>query len=431
MNIFFPKEKYLKELKLIKETIEWSPATIISTHEIPLTAKLINSLTPNYQLLPSDEHGSSKITVSVLQFLDNIVVSLKPLKIGWPSSGAQMVVESAPFALVNPAVFLGYLSSGTINYVSTVLGSYGVPLPVAILTDMKFLEGMEGGIAYDNKNCILGLVAGCLQKCTKEGSMTVIVPFDLIVEAISSVVRVPVSDSGVIRTREPAFHGVATVLVDKPGGVRMWGSGMLLDTNTLVTNLHVVKDHRKITIWFSKWDKVEARFAGAPIKGLDLAFLNLAQPCELKSVEISNKTPVPGTKVRSIGYGIFYPHGMGSTVEPLHSEGIISKVIHLPLTTDSKARPAMMISSAGCWNGSSGGGVFDVSDGRLLGMMTSNGRSERGGEIIPEMAFVIPSNLIQRGWSLLRETKTLTVSDRVFKLWELQETHKSIAKTKL
>jgi S1-C subfamily serine protease len=95
---------------------------------------------------------------------------------------------------------------------------------------------------------------------------------------------------------------------------------------------------------------------------------------------------------------------------------------------------AMLCSTAHCWNGSSGGGVFDSRTGELVGIMASNGKVDNG-VIVPDMAFVIPAcGVIDKALQLKQKGKQGKVADRVKDLWALRETHESLfnpAKPKL
>ncbi|ANB15797.1 hypothetical protein AWJ20_3441 [Sugiyamaella lignohabitans] len=388
-------------------------------------------------------------------------------------------IESAPFALVNPALFVSYLSKGLIGYVATAKGVGGIPHPVVALSDVNFLEGMEGGVVFLDRNNsldsgkkILGMVLGSLKKNSGEGKMTMIVPWDLIASALGDLVKgiqefvspnfadlneqnlnelhapilslktsptissdISAAAPGSCSKGETLFSGVAAIVVTL-GKLRMWGSGVLIDPVTIVTNLHVLGVNPKtITAWFSNSESVDVKVVGAPIDGVDMVFLRMEKPTAHRPLVISTDTPRGGDIVESIGYGIYYPHSMGGTFQPIRSRGIICRVLHMPLNNEypsnvSKSVPAMIVSSAGCWNGSSGGAVIDSKSGHLIGIMASNGRSHRSGEIISDMAFVIPSNIINYGWSLLKASKTVQASSRVQQLWKLQPTHRSIYKRK-
>lgn len=77
------------------------------------------------------------------------------------------------------------------------------------------------------------------------------------------------------------------------------------------------------------------------------------------------------------------------------------------------------MTSAGCWNGSSGGGLFNDA-GDLVGMMASNVRDNTTGEIMPDLSMSIPASVITGA------IRTKSVSKEVARLWRLEPSYKEI-----
>lgn len=491
-----------------QETVEWHALEMMVTRPLEALSSFLKSMTFQYDFVPQaddDSSGSidlssvvSTVSLTILKFADSAKSNsiLCPNRTHYIKQAQieQMVnsplkVESCPFALVNPALFLGYTSHGSVSYIAR---SKGEDDPLAIFTDLRFLDGMNGSMAYldpgfgsfvrrkpadkSDTRQVAGMVVGSLRKKNGEGALTIIAPWNTVSKVVAQFCSISVSPVAASYSLLPllwskssaetansaltpsAFYefaansignsfsnssvqdnsnGVIAIVANLIGGTRTWGSGVLLDDETIVTNEHVVRGRAKsITAWFSKEHSVELSLIGSPIKGIDLAYLKTRskQPWMslYRPVEISTLNPEPKEHVRSVGYGIFYPHIMGSTFSPLHSEGILSRVFYLPLTdspsTTNNPLPAMLVSSAGCWNGSSGGGVFSQATGKLVGLMSSNGKEGHTGAVIPEMAFVIPAHLVDLGWALIRKQKQVSASERVQKLWQLRETHISLPK---
>lgn len=487
-----------------QETVRWHKLEVLASKPLPALSQLVRSMGFQYDFVPrstSDTSGSVDVSSSSSASSDVIVTILKiassssgalPLKTHSIKSaeisqiiGSRLKIESCPFALVNPALFLGYTSHGSVSYVSR---SKGEDDPVAVFTDLRFLDGMNGGMAYLDSSStskpsvavdysssstrqIVGLVVGKLCKKNGEGAMTVIAPWSVVSKIISQFCSINIAPSSPSYSLIPllrpkveannsanqnltpsAFYefaansigdalcgtshssGVVAIVVNLIGGIRTWGSGVYIAKDLIVTNEHVVKGKAKsITAWFSKEHHVELTLLGSPIKGIDMSFLRISSPqpwlAQYSPVAISPLNVEPMEQVRSVGFGIFYPHMMGNTFSPLHSEGILSRVFYLPLTDSTKTPvPVMLVSSAGCWNGSSGGAVFSKKTDKLVGLMSSNGKEGQTGAVIPEMAFVIPAHLVELGRVLIDKQKQITATDRVRNLWQLRETHISVPK---
>jgi hypothetical protein len=324
---------------------------------------------------------------------------------------------------------------------------------------MRYLDGMEGGIVYldeahagdsslekywpqtqNTKSLSLprsiGLVVGMLHKMNGEGTMTVVAPWPEVFVALQDYMLQPTFGLGPVETAlstdTPStsvnhFDGVVMVVVRMKGGQRMWGSGIFLDSTTIVTNKHVVGDDWiSISAWFTHECVVKLRYLGAPMEGLDAAFLELVIPVDtelFKPAVLATALPAQGTAARSVGYGLFFPKTLDADFRPLHSAGIIAKVFSMPITVGGPTQPALIVSSAGCWNGSSGGAVFDERTGKVIGMMMSNGKDQFSGEVLPDMSFVIPASIVMQAWDLVKKRQVIACTSQAVKLWKLRETY--------
>ncbi|CAN6661131.1 hypothetical protein TRVA0_033S00408 [Trichomonascus vanleenenianus] len=411
------------ESLITPDRIAWVTVQVVAVRTVSVTTKFLAQFSDSYTV-----HPSSKVTISILKAVNRgsrkslkaSLSQLTPFTAVAPQRGFSRVkIHSSPFAGVNPAVFLGYWTHGTITHNNRYV----------MLCDTRFLDGMNGGIAFLDgpENQSIGLVVGSLVKSNGEGSLTIIVPWAQIAKELESIsIKAPAltasKASGVESVSMSDFHGVVALLVKRQIGPAMiWGSGVLVSPDTIVTNAHVIEENpHGVTAWFSERHSVPLQFASIPFKGLDLAVLKLKHPVRNYAfVPLSASTVSPGDPVKSIGFGMFYPHNLG--VRPLLSTGHVSKVVKMPLQTESTTpSPALLVCSSGCWNGSSGGAVLNAR-GELVGIMASNGKVDTG-EIIPTMTFVIPVDLIRQAL-VMQDTEFAEISPRVQDLWQLEATH--------
>lgn len=350
-------------------------------------------------------------------------------------SKVQLKVQCSPFVLVNPAVFMGYTVRGNASYLGYA-PNFGRPQTKAavIFSDIRFLEGMEGGVVTDGEGQLVGMVVGSLTKAGGEGSLTVVVPWQELMDTLEKKdARYKLQMSRTLSVESPLvpapFNGVCAITVGLAGGRRGWGSGVLINRTTVITNQHVPgSDYRSLTIWFDKTHSSEAYVDEVPLPGIDLVFLTLKTPAPpIFFPARLSKTPARrGQAVESYGFGLMYPTAPLRPVQPLFSRGHISSAVKMSLDGKPSKDNAMLCSTAHCWNGSSGGGVFDTKSGELVGIMASNGKVD-DGIIVPDMAFVIPAcGVIDKAIKLKQKGKQGKVGDRVKDLWALRETHESV-----
>lgn len=332
-------------------------------------------------------------------------------------------ILSCPFSAVNPYLFMDYVSSGSISYVDDN--------NCTLLSDIRYLHGMNAGNACleDDGSCLksIGLVIGSLNKRSREGDLTIIVSWSEISQFLQSLPLAyksrPISLN---KNNDVASSGVVLITVTT-NNKTVWASGVVVKGKYILTNLHVVGTNKSsyITAWFSPTERTELAIKVVLLVGIDLVILEPKMTLEKYNIPIikfSCSTPQMRDQVTSIGYGFHYPHSLKeSKLKPLYSVGIVSQVISLPVTSKSPSFPVMIVCSAKCWNGSSGGAVFDeLSGNKLVGIMASNGKMNDSGEVIPEMAFLIPAQLIEYALSLKSPIKVLKNLER---LWKLEQTH--------
>lgn len=380
---------------------------------------------------------------------------LRHLQIGQCQHPSRLTVQSCPFGLTSPKLFADFRSSGGVCAVFTD----------GYLSDCRYLENMIGGmVSLEDPALQIGLVLGSLRKTNGDGDLTVVLGL-LALERLfpkgagpltSVLARVNGVSSAHVNTVSGALASPATSLALSSGRIwplllhskkgLSWGSCVVYNERTLVTNHHVVQplleglDASCFAIIGKRFLKILPDQVEVPFPGLDLAFVALCAgtlaaglfpPIETASytdLEAENQA------LSAFGYGLFLDRGRPS---PLRTSGYICRTVRLaPFSRPSQGEPqhpiaCMMITSTACWNGSSGGGVFDT-HGRFAGLMSSNARvympdALRQGswprtEIVPDLCFTIPANLI----ALCYEEKVVArnpvqLSRKVVQAWNLQD----------
>ncbi len=168
----------------------------------------------------------------------------------------------------------------------------------------------------------------------------------------------------------------------QPQAVEAKGSGFIIDSNgTIVTNNHVVKGAKKVTVTLSDGDTFPAKIIGTDPK-TDLAVLKIDAGKPLPYVDLGPSQDVePGQWVVAMGN----PFGLGNTV----TTGIVSA-----LGRDIGDGPydRFIQTDAPINEGNSGGPLFNQK-GEVIGVNTAI-LSPSGGSI--GIGFAIPSDMIKR-----------------------------------
>nr|WP_235003752.1 Do family serine endopeptidase [Jhaorihella thermophila] len=160
------------------------------------------------------------------------------------------------------------------------------------------------------------------------------------------------------------------------------GSGFIISKDGLiVTNNHVVKDARSVTVKLSDGTRLDARVIGTdPLT--DIALLKVEADKPLPTVEFgSSAEMLPGDEVIAMGS----PFGLGGTV----TAGIVSaknRDIH------SGPYDAYIQTDAAINRGNSGGPLFNT-EGKVIGVNTAI-FSPDGGSV--GIGFAIPSDIVKK-----------------------------------
>ena len=168
----------------------------------------------------------------------------------------------------------------------------------------------------------------------------------------------------------------------QPQAVEAKGSGFIINSNgTIVTNNHVVKDAKTVTVTLSDGDNFPAKIIGTDPK-TDLAVLKIEAGKPLPYVELGNSKNVEdGQWVIAMGN----PFGLGNTV----TAGIVSA-----LGRDIGDGPydRFIQTDAPINEGNSGGPLLNQ-QGQVIGVNTAI-LSPSGGSV--GIGFAIPSDMIKR-----------------------------------
>ncbi|KAK9377186.1 trypsin-like cysteine/serine peptidase domain-containing protein [Lipomyces chichibuensis] len=445
------------------EKITWTPVDIATTLNLFTLGSFIDEFTINsgsMQFHPrSTELASPAIIVILIPrrrlAADRQFIFMKP------SVGSALTIEGAPFVVDSPAMFLGFKTTGTVSYVQEPKGSGAIGTSGMILSDVRYLEGMEGSAVLGPSGRSIGILAGSLRKSNGEGELSVICPWTMIVSDIArqfipehrttcAAIRWPrfrIEDASALATLmsealnvaapkdDTCMKSIVCIYVhDRARRRRSWGSGIVISKNMVVTNRHVLKsDAGSVTIVFPESNTSrQVRQILNPIPNMDIVYLVFDTPhgdALPATIASGDELVAQMTQITSVGFGLFPPQSLSAKpIMPLVSNGTISQVVKLPLLPHSKGPEVALFSvSAGCWNGSSGGGIFTRTPDRLLlGMITSNGRVDATGTIYPQLGFIIPSNMILLGWEAIKQGGEVHLSEAVVRLWRMQKTHEDV-----
>lgn len=431
------------------ETIHWYDASVHA--EIPLIG--VNKFLAAFRHFNLEPRTDSQIGHPGPGFLTILCSKLsykipqsawKPISfsdISRDLCGSSLRVISCPYGLVNPALFSNFVSAGTVSHVSKSL----------IFGDIRFLDGMDGGVAFTGDTpSSIGMVCGGLTKKDNvddggANGILVIVPWISIKAAMAGHIkgRNSALDSNTLLRSMKSVNRVLSrplppvvylVVNSSPRRQSSWGSGVIVAPGIIATNAHVVDGGQTITAYCNN-QSTQAKLLSEPIKGLDLAFVSFSKhELDASPVEIYSQIPDQGLSVCSMGYGLFYPETLSTkavddfespNTQALVSKGVIN-ALFWTMFPDRKKYPTMAVCSSKCWNGSSGGAVLDSQSNRLIGIMNSNGRHMASGRQIPELAFVIPSDIIKYALKLALAHMSEELHPAAKTLWQLRPTHEEI-----
>ncbi|EGW30372.1 uncharacterized protein SPAPADRAFT_157314 [Spathaspora passalidarum NRRL Y-27907] len=425
-----------------EDIVYWYKCVIISETKVD-TDPFSYFLNHGFNLFPRDQLGSSQITILKLvlasrhdYFNEVVHAKMLPFTLGQVGVGDHVKIVSSPFNFTNSLIFNQFVSVGNINY----------KLDKFFLTDVKYLENMNGGVVATKSNQSLGLIFGNLRKLNGDGDLTVIIPWKYVFTLIKHFLPPPQS---VRRAANPklnpkpklssAITSVIPLIIISSKGVSSWATCIYYNYQTLVTNRHVIEpflNDGTCQIIFNDHaiQLTRKNLVIVPHEDIDLAFIfvNTRYLDDYTIVDPKFDLDV-GEVVHTLSYGLFFNPNY---IHPIQSEGIVNCVYELPVKEDSDLHVnSVIISSASSWNGSSGGGLFN-NTGEFLGLICSNAQVKQPvlpdscdmTEKLPKFSFILPVDIIEYFYNeiITHGITTVDISDKISDIWKLKSFHHDI-----
>ncbi|CAN3376014.1 hypothetical protein DIRU0_E19790 [Diutina rugosa] len=438
--------------------VEWFPASVVArvplTDDVRLKGFLDFFRQHGFYLNPSQTVSESDDELKVVviktkspRLMLNLTgnATPKPIRFAMDAHvGDGISIRSFPFNFTNAVLFGDFLSKGHLSF---VVGSRSVStgkprFPVGYLTDVKYLENMSGALvsATGNPELSHGLVMGQLCKANGDGDLLWVVSWPTIWRVLSRLqgqLHLPRNFPTEKSTIPPLPYPRSVFALMVTDGATRWGSCVLWQEGVLVTNQHVIKDYAlnrrieaKVALipshQFIRLDDDDEIITPDP--ELDLSFIilsprNRAIVAPWTPITTSTTETTRGQPVYSLSFGLVYSTHQTA---PLVSQGIVNTVY----TIDDI--DAMMVTSARCWNGSSGGGLFSA-DHEFIGLISSNAEVRAPVWVgqpaherlhkLPELSIALPVGLIEYCW---RHRVQPRVPSSVHRLWQLLPSHQDV-----
>ncbi|XP_063291395.1 peroxisomal leader peptide-processing protease [Pelobates fuscus] len=357
-----------------------------------------------------EEYGEMKKDLAYLHWF--AVLKLQnPLTISCPKisimdakklqKGSSVFACGSPFGSFYPDIFLNTISKGVL---SNIAGDRNVVL----LTDARCLPGSEGGGIFSVDDGVLQLVgivvAPLCWKTNEWVGLTLACAISHILENLmkafamsgmnvkNQLTQLMPTESCVTeleRPLQPIEQLLSSVVLVDSGQV--WGSGVLLNSNIVLTCRHVLRGASKVSVKIrpptsEKYRAITGKvlFASSESSPYDIAVVKLEEVFHgIPNPVLSSHYNV-GEDVCVVGYGAF-----GENCGPSVTSGILSAVI---CTEES---PVMLQTTCAVHGGSSGGPLFATQSGELLGIVASNTRDNSTGATYPHLNFSIPLTVLQ------------------------------------
>ncbi|KAF9382309.1 hypothetical protein CPB97_007237 [Podila verticillata] len=340
-----------------------------------------------------------------------------PYQLSMPSVGKRLTLHGSGFGLIAPSVLINNISQGV---VANIIHPYRAARRAdqhassLVLTDAKFLPGMEGGaVSWDETGELAGISMLPIRRTDGEPvDISLVIPVACIISAISPYITGPKqtllpSHFAALNTTSLMVARQAVTMVQVG---QTWASGVVISKHGhILTNAHVftsfldnvsnstlptlrsgvslrvridspqnqqwVDDCDIVFVSESCWDIAIIKIPETHVLNGFLPYLPLRTRGEL----VSAKPIMKGAPLFAIGHGIFGP---SSGVLPLITSGVCSKVV------THNQQSVMLLSSAPVHRGNSGGVLVDT-DGHFAGLVTGNGKTSTG-RTITHLNFAIP-----------------------------------------
>uniref|UniRef100_A0A9J7ZBK6 Peroxisomal leader peptide-processing protease n=1 Tax=Cyprinus carpio carpio TaxID=630221 RepID=A0A9J7ZBK6_CYPCA len=351
------------------------------------------------------------------------------VKSGSLKKGCHVIACGSPFGGLCPDLFMNTISKGI---VSNLAGGENA----LILTDARCLPGTEGGgvfVSKGGRSYLVGLIVSPL--CWKSDEwigLTLVCSVHLILknmlhagaiqeslleessQLITGSLQAPLTANR--RSGSELSTGVALIETGQ-----LWGSGVLLNQNLVLTCRHVVNEKSVLTVrvnFGGRFHTVSGKvlYSSVPSSPFDIAVVELQEPLA-NSVNTQFTTYFrPGEDGLVVGYG-----ALGSSCGPSLTSGILSRVI------THQSQPVMLQTTCAVQSGASGGAVVRSATGELLGIVSSNTRDFAAKVTYPHLNFSIPVTVLEPLLRRFAQTGDAAVfkaldsaEDDVKKIWRLQ-----------
>lgn len=362
-----------------------------------------------------------------------------------------IVIRSSPFNFTNASMFSDFWSSGSLNFALK-----SKKQTFAYLSDVKYLENMSGALVTTRDEKSVGLILGNLRKLNGDGDLLVIIPWEQLLPKLGTVPRNFASEflgtSDCQEKSQKANGAVFPIVLNRNNCSLSWGSCILLNQTTLVTNMHVIRPYLEnpeveCEVVIGEEHKLmisDSDECVVPFENLDLAFI-LLSPENQKSCAHINPTLMTfshklqlGDPVFTSGYGLLFNEKL---LDPINSAGNVSSKVYQKPFDNSRNIPCMIVASSSCWNGSSGGGLFDQR-GNLVGLICSNAQvflpSVNGDltlktEKVPLFCLCIPLELILECYrvKVVERQENIRLNYKVDRAWKLESYHEETIEREL
>ncbi|XP_043111399.1 peroxisomal leader peptide-processing protease [Puntigrus tetrazona] len=351
------------------------------------------------------------------------------VKSGSLKKGCRVIACGSPFGGLCPDLFMNTVSKGI---VSNLAGDENA----LILTDARCLPGTEGGgvfVGRGGRSYLVGLIVSPL--CWKSDEwigLTLVCSVHLILKNMpqagaihkSLIEKSPQLITGSLQApltanRKPGSEFYPGVVLIESG--QLWGSGVLLNQNLVLTCRHVVNEKSVLTVRVNFGERFHAvcgkvLYSSAQSSPYDIAVVELQEPLA-DSVKTQFTTSFhPGEDVLVVGYG-----ALGSSCGPSLTSGILSRVI------THHSQPVMLQTTCAVQSGASGGAVVRSATGELLGIVSSNTRDFAAKVTYPHLNFSIPVTVLEPLLRRFAQTRDAAVfklldsaEDDIRKIWRLQ-----------
>lgn len=431
---------------------------LLSKKNDPLYDYIHHALRSGFNLIPAETF----VGTHVLTALNLMTIHCKAIHkdipqehfhkfdIDEPAELSRFFLKSFPFTFTSPSMFSEFLSSGSVNCVIRDKENH----VHGFLSDVKYLENMAGGLVNSDKGSY-GILLGNLRKMNGDGDLLVVVPWQRLIR--SSFLSKEFGESAVEATKTETFSPkqavLSLVIVNKKGESTSWGSCVFLNRTTLLTNAHVVKTFKskssiKCRVILNNGEKVplsDNDKVTIPFEELDLAFISLSPENQkalstIKPVSVGLSFPHQiAEKVITIGHGLILNE---DNPNPILSTGTISSKLSMnPFLHLYSEIPCMLVTSSHCWNGSSGGGLFNK-HGQLIGLICSNAQvflpAVSGDQVAPKtekislFCLCIPVELVFECYRTRVLDKTaVELNDKLLRTWNLDNCHEDVYERRL